>query len=138
MDPDEQPFQIVFTALFKFTTLNVNVFKPDLFVFHQALQVETQRCNVCSEFFLCFLERYKHARFVVLRCSTDDKLHSKEGLSAARTAAHERRSPFRQSSVRNLIETFDPCWSLGEFFERNMSIQGGHTSPYSETAILST
>ena len=56
MDPDKQTFQVVFATLFDFIPFNVNVLKPDLFALYKAVQIETQRSDVCCEFFLCLLE----------------------------------------------------------------------------------
>ena len=42
MNPDEQTFQVVFTALFDFTPLNVNMLKPELFPFYEGGQIKPQ------------------------------------------------------------------------------------------------
>ena len=113
VEADEQRLEVVFARLFDLRAFDPDVFDGQPFPPHEIGQVVTQRAHVLDQIVLGLLERHEQAGLSVPG-AVNEELETEEGFSAAGTAAHERRPPFRQPAAGDLIEPFN---TGGDFLE---------------------
>src|SRR4030095_14936971 len=92
---NEQALEVVFSGLFDFAALDMNVVDNQFLAVGKFLEVVSQRGDILTQIFFSLLEGHKNARLVKLRNAVNKKLNGQESLTAAGAAAHQRRADLR-------------------------------------------
>ena len=114
VEPDEQAFEVVFTACVGLAAFEVNVVEHDHFFPDELGEVEAHRGDIGSELGLGLFESEEHARFVELHGTAHEKFRGEERFAATGAAADEGRTTAGQSAAGDFIEALDAGGALGQ------------------------
>jgi hypothetical protein len=112
IEPDEQPFEIVFARFLDLVAFHAHVINRELPRLDQFGKIETERRDVTGNLLAVLLEREEHAGFVEEQGAVHQKGEGQQRLAGSGPATDERRPAFRQPAARDLVETTDPSRSL--------------------------
>src|SRR4029450_546208 len=106
--------EVVFSGLFDFAALDINVVDNQFFAVGKFLEVISQRGDILTQIFFSLLEGHKNARLVKLRNPVNQNLNGQEGFPAAGAAANQCRAALRQAAEGNLVESLYSRRCLGQ------------------------
>jgi hypothetical protein len=113
-EADEETFEIVVAGLLDLAAFDAHVIEHDLFLSLQQLEVEAERAQVLCQLGRAFLEHHEDAGLAELDRAAHQELGGEHRLAASRSAADECRSPARQTTAGQLVETLNPGRRLGQ------------------------
>ena len=109
IEPNENSFEVILAGFLNFVPLNPNVIDKQLFLRDQRVDIKSEGASVFDDVIGDFLKCHQHARFVELGRAAYKELHAKHAFTAARAAADQCWTPFRQTAVGNFIKSINAC-----------------------------
>ena len=124
LQTDEQSLEIVIPRLLNLARLDIHVVEEKLLAFDQIFQIEAQRGNIPLHFLRRLFKCHQDARLIKLLSSTNQEFHAQHGLAAAGSSANDGRSPSRQATPADFVESVDSRRCLRQRGDRGFPVQG--------------
>ena len=109
---NEQPLEVVLTALLDLAPLDMDVVDRDLAIGDEAVELVAERCHVGDEVGGALLEAHEYAGLVVERGPVDEEREGEQRLAAAGSTTDQRWAPGRKAAVCDFVEAVDAGRSL--------------------------
>jgi len=107
IEPDKQPFEVVFAGLLDFAALHAHVIDRQLLRTDQLRKIEPEGSDVAGDFLGVLLEGHEDAGLAEVEHAVDEKREAEQRLAGARPPADESRPSSRQPAEGNLVEAAD-------------------------------